>query len=93
MYKNGIRDLFLDSNLVPGLAQGIGRILFIVLLLSTENVAQSLFRSGKEYTYSYNAISSTGVLVPSNAASSWNLNGKLVIQAEDDYVTIQVFLR
>jgi len=82
---------FLDFSLVFGLAQGIGRTLFIFLFLSTENVAQSLFKSGKEYIYSYNATSSTGVLVPSNAASSWNLNGKLVIQAEDDYVTVQVF--
>lgn len=84
---------FLDSILVSRLAQGIGRALFIFLLLSTENVAQSLFKSGKEYVYSYNATSSTGVLVPSNAASSWNLNGKFVIQAEDNYVTVQVFLK
>ncbi|XP_012522846.1 uncharacterized protein LOC105828849 [Monomorium pharaonis] len=81
---------FTDSSLVAELVLRIGRILFIFLLLSTENVAQSLFRSGKEYIYSYNAESSTGVLVPSNAASSWNLNGKLVIQTEDDYVTIQL---
>lgn len=82
---------FLDSILVHKL--GIGKTLFIFLLLSTENVAQSLFKSGKEYVYSYNATSSTGVLVPSNVASSWNLNGKLVIQAEDNYVTVQVFLK
>lgn len=82
---------FPDFILVSGLAQGIKRTLFIFFLLSTENVAQSLFRSGKEYVYSYNATSSTGVLVPSNAATSWNLNGKLVIQAEDNYITIQVF--
>ncbi|XP_011162482.2 uncharacterized protein LOC105197692 [Solenopsis invicta] len=81
---------FTDSNLVAGLAPGIGRILFIFLLLSTEIVAQSLFRSGKEYIYSYNVTSNTGVLVPSNAASSWNLNGKLIIQAEHDYVTVQL---
>ncbi|XP_071651940.1 uncharacterized protein [Temnothorax longispinosus] len=81
---------FTDSILVPRLAQRIGRTLFIFLLLSTEIIAQSLFRSGKEYVYSYNATSSTGVLVPSNAASSWNLNGKLVIQAEDNYVTVQL---
>lgn len=73
--------------------QGIGRTLFILLFLSSENVAQSFFYSGMEYEYSYNAISSTGVLVPSNAASSWNLNGKLVIQAENDHVTVQVFLK
>ncbi|KAL6253497.1 hypothetical protein P5V15_015343 [Pogonomyrmex californicus] len=81
---------FTDSNFICGLAQGVGRILFIFLLLSTENVAQSLFRTGKEYIYFYNAISSTGVLVPSNAASSWSLKGKLIIQAEDDYVTLQL---
>ncbi|XP_018353413.1 PREDICTED: uncharacterized protein LOC108755104 [Trachymyrmex septentrionalis] len=81
---------FTDSSLISVLAQGIGKTLFIFLFLSTEIVAQSLFRSGKEYIYSYNAISSTGVLVPSNAASSWNLHGKLVIHAEDDFVTIQL---
>lgn len=37
-------------------------------------------------------MSSTGVLVPSNAAASWSLDGKLVIQAEDNFVTVQVFL-
>lgn len=84
---------FPDFILVPRLAQRIEKTLFIFLLLSTENIAQSLFRSGKEYVYSYNATSSTGVLVPSNAASSWNLNGKLVIQAKDNYITVQVFLK
>ncbi|XP_029165191.1 uncharacterized protein LOC114936229 [Nylanderia fulva] len=81
---------FTDPNFISRLEQGIGRTLFILLFLSNGNVAQSLFRSGKEYTYSYNATSSTGVLVPYNAASSWNLNGELVIQAEDDFVTIQL---
>ncbi|XP_072751184.1 uncharacterized protein [Anoplolepis gracilipes] len=81
---------FTNSNHISRLKQGIRRTLFIFLLLSNGNVAQNLFRSGKEYIYSYNATSSTGVLVPSNAASSWNLNGKLVIQAEDDYVIVQL---
>ncbi|XP_011707638.1 PREDICTED: uncharacterized protein LOC105462624 [Wasmannia auropunctata] len=83
---------FTDSSLVPSarLAQGIGRTLFVLLFLSAESIAQNLFKSGKEYTYSYNVTSSTGVLMPSNAASSWYLNGKLVIQAEDDYVTVQL---
>ncbi|XP_011266190.1 uncharacterized protein LOC105257329 [Camponotus floridanus] len=80
----------MDPNHISRLGQGIRRTFFIFLLLSNENAAQNLFRSGKEYIYSYNATSSTGVLVPSNAASSWNLNGKLVIQAEDDYVTVQL---
>ncbi|XP_050462195.1 uncharacterized protein LOC126857111 [Cataglyphis hispanica] len=81
---------FMDLNHIFKLEQGIGRTLFIFLLLSNGSVAQSLFRSGKEYIYSYNATSSTGVLVPSNAASSWSLNGKIVIQVEDDYVTVQL---
>lgn len=85
------KSCFTDLNHISKLEQGIGRTLFIFLLLSNGNVAQSLFRSGKEYIYFYNATSSTGVLVPSNAASSWNLNGKIVIQAEDDYITVQVF--
>lgn len=85
------KSYFTDSNHISRLEQGIGRTLFIFLLLSNGNVAQNLFRSGKEYIYFYNATSSTGVLMPSNAASSWSLNGKVVIQAEDDYVTIQVF--
>jgi len=68
-------------------------MLFILLLLSVGNVAQSLFKSGKEYIYSYDATSNTGVLIPSNAASSWSLNGKLVIQAEADYIIVQVFFK
>ncbi|KAL0100276.1 hypothetical protein PUN28_019574 [Cardiocondyla obscurior] len=81
---------FTDFNSVHGLVHGIEKTLFIFLLLSTENIALSLFRSGKEYVYSYNVTSSTGVLVPSNAASSWNVNGKLIVQAEDNYVTVQL---
>lgn len=73
--------------------QRLGRILFLFLLLSTGHVAQGLFRSGKEYMYSYNAVSSTGVLVPSNAAASWSLSGKIVIQAENNVATVQVFLK
>ncbi|XP_012215404.1 uncharacterized protein [Linepithema humile] len=79
---------FTDFGFKP--AKGMERTLFIFLFLSSGNVAQSFFNSGMEYEYSYNAISSTGVLVPSNAASSWSLNGKLIIQAENDYVTIQL---
>ncbi|RLU25125.1 hypothetical protein DMN91_003217 [Ooceraea biroi] len=79
-----------DSNFVFTPAQGTGKTLFILLLLIAGNVAQNLFESGKEYVYFYDATSNTGVLVPSNAASSWSLRGKLVIQAEDDYVTVQL---
>ncbi|XP_014475055.1 PREDICTED: uncharacterized protein LOC106744646 [Dinoponera quadriceps] len=81
---------FTEFNFIFRLMQAIGRLLFVLLLSNTEHVAQSLFRSGKEYVYSYNAMSSTGVLVPSNAAASWSLNGKLVIQAEDNFVTVQL---
>lgn len=92
MHKNNRKNFsFADYNFIIRL-QGIGRILFIFLLLNSGHV-QSLFRSGKEYVYSYNAVSSTGVLVPSNAAASWSLNGKLIIQAEDNFVIVQVFLK
>lgn len=83
---------FADTSFKSELARGIGRTLCVILFLITENVAQNLFKSGKEYVFSYNAVSSTGVLVPSSAATSWTLNGELVIQAENDsYVTMQVF--
>lgn len=73
--------------------QGIGRILLLLLLLSTGHVVQGLFKSEKEYVYFYNALSSTGVLVPSDAATSWSLSGKLVIQAKNNVAIVQVFLR
>lgn len=72
--------------------QGIKRILFIFLLLTTGHV-QGLFRSGKEYVYSYNVVSNTGVLVPSDIVASWSLNGKLIVQADDNFVTVQVLLK
>ncbi|XP_011154887.1 uncharacterized protein LOC105192439 [Harpegnathos saltator] len=79
-----------DHNFVSRRVQGTGGLLLVFLLLNAGHVVQGLFRSGKEYVYSYNVVSSTGVLVPSNAAASWSLKGKLVIQAEDNVVTAQL---
>lgn len=95
MYKSHKENLFFfcEADSSFKLTQEIRRTLFIFLFLSNGNVAQTFFYSGMEYEYAYNAISSTGVIVPSNAASSWSLNGKLVIQAENDCVTVQVFLK
>ncbi|XP_032680145.1 uncharacterized protein LOC116848315 [Odontomachus brunneus] len=81
---------FTDYNIIFRSMQRLRKILFLFVLLSTGHVAQGLFRSGKEYMYSYNAVSNTGVLVPSNAAASWSLNGKIVIQAENNIATVQL---
>ncbi|KAI4483442.1 hypothetical protein M0802_013384 [Mischocyttarus mexicanus] len=48
-----------------------------------------LFTPGKEYRYLYNATSSSGVLLPSGAASSWGLNGILVIQGKENSAVMQ----
>ncbi|XP_053999528.1 vitellogenin-3 isoform X1 [Hylaeus anthracinus] len=72
------------------LVHRFGRNVFIFLLLCNSYNACSIFESGKEYTYSYNALSSTGVLLPSSASSSWGFHGKLVIQAEQNVVLMQL---
>ncbi|KZC04099.1 Vitellogenin-3 [Dufourea novaeangliae] len=68
----------------------LGTSVCVFLLLCNNNVAYGLFQPGKEYTYSYNALSSSGVLLPSEAASSWGFHGKLVIQAEENVATMQL---
>lgn len=67
-----------------------GKSVFIFLLLCNNFTVYSIFESRKEYTYSYNALSSSGVLLPSGASSSWGFHGKLVIQAEQNAVVMQV---
>lgn len=65
-------------------------IIFLFFLLYNNHVTNSIFQSGKEYIYSYNALSSSGVLLPSGASSSWGFNGTLKIQAEENIATMQV---
>ncbi|XP_076176627.1 uncharacterized protein LOC143151413 isoform X2 [Ptiloglossa arizonensis] len=67
-----------------------GKSVFIFLLLCNNFTVYSIFESRKEYTYSYNALSSSGVLLPSGASSSWGFHGKLVIQAEQNAVVMQL---
>ncbi|KAK2579022.1 hypothetical protein KPH14_002816 [Odynerus spinipes] len=71
------------------LLQKIGRLFLVFFLFSTKPIC-GLFTSGKEYTYLYNATSSSGVLLPSGAASSWGLNGILVIQAKENTAIMQL---
>ena len=52
--------------------------------------SESLFMKGKEYIYSYEAISNTGVLLPSRASSSWGFEGILSIRAEENSTFMQV---
>ncbi|KOC70286.1 Vitellogenin-6, partial [Habropoda laboriosa] len=66
------------------------KITFLLFLFCNNLVASSIFQSGKEYVYSYNALSSSGVLLPSGASSSWGFNGKLVIQTEQNVATMQL---
>lgn len=66
-------------------------IIFLFFLLYNNHVTNSIFQSGKEYIYSYNALSSSGVLLPSGASSTWGFNGKLKIQAEKNIAIMQVY--
>lgn len=63
----------------------------MLLLFCNNCVAYSVFQSGKEYVYSYSALSSSGVLLPATASSSWGFHGKLIIQTEQDVATMQVY--
>lgn len=56
----------------------------------TPDTSVKLFETGKEYVYSYDAASSVGVLFPTTASSGWGIHGKLVVQAKEDYVLMQV---
>ncbi|XP_014616793.1 PREDICTED: uncharacterized protein LOC106793973 [Polistes canadensis] len=81
---------FTDKNLAKYfLAQKLGRIFVFILLCSIQQI-QGLFTPEKEYRYLYNATSSSGVLLPSGAASSWGLNGILVIQAKENAAVMQL---
>ncbi|XP_076676903.1 vitellogenin-5 isoform X2 [Andrena cerasifolii] len=82
---------FTDANcMLQILTCRLENIVFIFLLLCSNNVAHSIFQSGKEYVYSYNAVSSSGVLLPSAASSSWGFHGKLIIQTEENVATLQL---
>nr|XP_031847046.1 uncharacterized protein LOC116433275 isoform X1 [Nomia melanderi] len=72
------------------LVHKLGIAAFVLFVLFNNNVAYTLFQSGREYTYSYKALSSSGVLLPSHASSSWGFHGKLVIQAEKNVATMQL---
>ncbi|XP_012277416.2 vitellogenin-3 [Orussus abietinus] len=65
-------------------------ILLTFAVLSGAAFAGRLFSKGKEYTYSYDASTSSSTLLPAEAASSWGLNGKLVIIADEDSVLVQL---
>ncbi|XP_076394577.1 vitellogenin isoform X2 [Megachile rotundata] len=68
----------------------LGRIVLVFLLFCNNHVTYSVFQSGKEYVYSYSALSSSGVLLPSTASSSWGFHGKLLIQMEQNVSTMQL---
>ncbi|XP_043523814.1 uncharacterized protein LOC122535938 isoform X2 [Frieseomelitta varia] len=81
---------FADVNYIQILMHKLKEIIFLFFLFCNSHVTNSIFQSGKEYVYSYNALSSSGVLLPSGASSSWGFNGKLKIQAEQDIATMQL---
>nr|XP_033331967.1 vitellogenin-4 [Megalopta genalis] len=64
--------------------------IFVLLVLCNNNVVYMLFQTGKEYTYSYTALSSSGVLLPNLASSLWGFHGKLLIQSEQNITTMQL---
>ncbi|XP_033211866.1 uncharacterized protein LOC117169551 isoform X2 [Belonocnema kinseyi] len=61
---------------------------FLIFLCMTRS--ESLFTKGKEYIYSYEAISNTGVLLPSRASSSWGFEGILSIKAGENSTFMQL---
>lgn len=65
------------------------KCLFLFLLFGL-CTADALFLKGKEYQYTYKATSSSGVFIPSKAASTWSFQGNLVVQAQEDSVIMQV---
>ncbi|XP_017765465.1 PREDICTED: uncharacterized protein LOC108554635 [Eufriesea mexicana] len=84
-------NLFTDVNYVlQVIMQKLNKIIFLLFLFCNNHVTNSMFQSGKEYVYSYDALSSSGVLLPSGASSSWGFNGKLRIQAEQNIATMQL---
>ncbi|XP_017876855.1 uncharacterized protein LOC108623080 isoform X1 [Ceratina calcarata] len=76
-----------DTNHVLG---ALNKIVLLFLFFCNVHIANSIFQSGKEYVYSYDAFSSSGVLLPSRASSSWGFNGKLKVQSEQNVVTMQL---
>lgn len=66
------------------------RAALIIYLFLTVEIAEGIFTPGKEYIFDYEAVSSSGVLVPSKAQSSWGFSGSLIVKAYDDEVLIQV---
>ncbi|XP_046433449.1 uncharacterized protein LOC124186103 isoform X1 [Neodiprion fabricii] len=68
-----------------------GFILSVLNALCVTGTSEKLFIPGKEYVYSYDASSSTGVFLPDSAESVWSFHGKLVIQADqEDSVLMQL---
>ncbi|KAL7291123.1 hypothetical protein TKK_0015250 [Trichogramma kaykai] len=57
-------------------------VLATCCLVSLPGSAEGLFEAGKEYVYDYEAVSSTGVLLPSKAQSSWGFAGSLRIRVD-----------
>ncbi|KAF7992158.1 hypothetical protein HCN44_001483 [Aphidius gifuensis] len=53
-------------------------IIFLIIVSVTST--KEIFRSHKTYVYSYLAESSSGVLLPSRAASTWGFKGKLFVK-------------
>ncbi|XP_047354225.1 uncharacterized protein LOC124950864 isoform X1 [Vespa velutina] len=80
---------FTDNNFFKCLLTWkLGRIFVFILLCNVQSI-YGLFTPEKEYRYLYNATSSSGVLLPSSSASSWSLNGILVIQARENAAVMQ----
>ncbi|CAL7948266.1 unnamed protein product [Xylocopa violacea] len=82
---------FTDTNYASQISMHkLTKIIFLLFLFCNNHVANSIFQSGKEYIYSYSTLSSSGVLLPSGASSSWGFNGILKIQAEENIATVQL---
>ncbi|XP_043675802.1 vitellogenin-like isoform X2 [Vespula pensylvanica] len=78
-----------DNNFVKYFLAWKLRRIFVIILLCSIQPIYGLFTPEKEYRYLYNATSSSGVLLPSSATSSWGLNGILIIQARENVAVMQ----
>nr|QGV11548.1 Vg1 [Tetrastichus brontispae] len=65
------------------------RMALVLCVLLAARTVEGIFTPGKEYVYEYEAVSSSGVFVPSKSQSSWGFSGSLIVKAYDDEVLIR----
>ncbi|XP_015117477.1 uncharacterized protein LOC107041422 [Diachasma alloeum] len=66
------------------------KISWILVIASSIASGNDLFENGKKYTYSYFTEVSSGVLLPSRAASTWGLKGIFDVETTDTAAFLQL---